>query len=197
VNYIDALLKAHRYEQAQRDWASSWGSDRGEYPDRNLLFNGDFEREPTGCDLDWRVTPSTEFETIRDKSSAKQGQWSLLIRFRGTGNVAYENVEQLVRVTPGPHTLRAWIRTDAISTREGVRFRIIDAEAEGRLDVRTEAWTGTHDWTPVNQSFTVPPGTNLVAVRLVRRVSEEFDNRIKGSLWVDDIRLTRNPSAEH
>jgi hypothetical protein len=31
----------------------------------------------------------------------------------------------------------------------------------------------------------------------VRRVSEEFDNRIKGSLWVDDIRLTRNPSAEH
>ena len=189
--YVETLLKARQYEQAQRDWAASWGTDRGDYPDRNLLFNGDFEREPTGSSLDWRIMPLGEVETSRDKSAAKQGQWGIWVRFAGTANVSYSNVEQLVRVTPGPLTLKAWVRTEAITTNEGLRFQIVDSEAPARLDVRTASWTGSHDWTLISQTFTVPPATNLLAIRLVRQPSEEFNNRIKGSVWVDAVSLVR------
>ncbi len=191
VAYIDALLKGHLYEQAQRDWAASLGADRGDFPDRNLLFNGDFEREPTGCALDWRILPSEGVETTRAKSLTKQGQWAISVRFVGLANVAYSNLEQLVRIAPGPHTLQAWIRTEQITTNEGLRFQIVDAEVPVRLDVRTASWTGNQDWTLVNQKFTVPAGTHLIAVRLLRQPSEEFDNRIKGSAWVDAVRLVR------
>jgi hypothetical protein len=192
VRYVDALLKGHRYEQAQRAWADSLGEARGDFPDKNLLFNGSFEREPSGGALDWRIRPSDEFETARDKSFSKQGQWAMAIQFRGAANVSYSHIEQWVVVTPGPHTLQAWIRTDSITTDEGPQFQIVDAEAPGRLDVRTGAWIGSHDWTFVNQSFTVPAATHLIAVRIVRQPSEAFDNRIKGSLWVDGVRLVHS-----
>ena len=106
-------------------------------------------------------------------------------------NVSYSNVEQLVRVTPGPHTLKAWVRTEGITTSEGPRFQIVDAEAKGRLDAQTASWTGSRDWTLISHMFTVPAGTNLLAVKLVRQPSEEFDNRIKGSAWVDGVSLVR------
>jgi tetratricopeptide (TPR) repeat protein len=189
--YVDALLTGHRYEQAQRAWADSLGEARGDFPAKNLLFNGSFEEEPSGVALDWRIRPSEEFETVRDKSFAKQGQWSLALHFRGTANVSYAHVEQLVIVTPGLHSLQAWIRTDGITTDQGPRFEIVDAESPARLDLRTGGWTGSHDWTLVNQSFAVPAGTHLIAARIVRQPSESFDNRIKGSLWVDGVRLVQ------
>jgi hypothetical protein len=87
--------------------------------------------------------------------------------------------------------LQAWIRTDGVSTDEGPRFQIVDAEVAARLDLRTGGWTGTHDWSLLSQSFTVPAATHLIAVRIVRQPSEAFDNRITGSVWVDGVRLVQ------
>jgi len=185
-------LKGHRYEQAQRDWASSLGEARGDFPDKNLLYNGSFERELSGGALDWRILPSDEFETVRDKTFSKQGDWALVIRFQGAANVSYAHIEQSAIVTPGLHTLQAWIRTDGVTTDEGPRFQIVDAESPGRLDVRTNSWTGTHDWILLSQSFTVPASTHLIALRIVRQPSDAFDNRIKGTVWVDGVRLVQS-----
>jgi hypothetical protein len=83
------------------------------------------------------------------------------------------------------------VRTRELTTDEGLRFHVFDPESGTRLDVYTAQLTGTNDWTPLEKTFTVPPGTNLIAVQVSRIPSEKFDNKIDGEAWVDTVSLTR------
>jgi len=189
--YIDALLAAHRYSQAQHDWADYLGKDRGAYPNHNILFNGGFEREPSLVAMDWRIQPSTEFDTVRDDAVVHDGKWSLRVTFHGTTNVSYANVLQLTVVTPGRYFLRGWVRTDAITTNEGPRLEIRDMESPARLSVRTQPFLGTKPWVYVEQPFTVGGETSLIGVRIVRDPSAKFDSKVDGRLWLDTLELVR------
>jgi hypothetical protein len=42
AEYLDLLLKQRMTEDAVQFWASYLGRLRGDYPDSNVLFNGDF-----------------------------------------------------------------------------------------------------------------------------------------------------------
>ncbi len=53
ATYIDDLLRNHKYDLARDSWITYLGPRRQDYPDRNLLFNGNFKTEPTGCPFDW------------------------------------------------------------------------------------------------------------------------------------------------
>lgn len=187
VAYVSGLLEHHRYEAARDDWAAS--RERSDYPKKNLVFNGDFEQSFSGCPLDWEIKESKDFDTTRDDSMAHEGRWSLKIRFHGDANVDYANVMQTVRVHPGNHEFRAWIRTDAVTTDQGIRIQIFDPENPARLDVRTVPVTGTHDWMPLEASFTVSENTNLIAIRVIRSPSLKFDNAITGTAWLDSVSL--------
>src|SRR5207249_4921344 len=39
ASYVDALLRSHRYFEAQQDWADYLGKNRGDYPGPNILSN--------------------------------------------------------------------------------------------------------------------------------------------------------------
>jgi hypothetical protein len=187
-SYLEFLVRNRLYDHARVAWVDYLGNRRGDYPDRNLVYNGDFESEPTGALFDWRIDPSETVETRRDTEVSKSGRASLRIRFHGTQNVAYENARQTMLVTgPGRYRLTAWIRTSNITTNEGLRVRLYDPENPSRLELRTEPVVETQDWNLLNQEFTIGPGTRLVAVSFVRNASEKFDNKINGTAWVDGV----------
>jgi tetratricopeptide (TPR) repeat protein len=188
ASYIDCLLRARRYDQAQSDWVASLGEKRDGYPGKNLVFNGGFERVPTPSVFDWRIQPTDDVETVRE-ASGHDGQWALCVKFDGKSNVSFNNVSEVIRIRPGGYRLRAWVRTQDITTNEGPRLEVQDAESAARLNIRTEPFLGTEDWHPIQQTFTVPSGTNLVAVRVVRQHSQKFDNKITGMFWLDSVEL--------
>jgi hypothetical protein len=186
--YLEFLVRNHMYDSARRAWVGYLGNRRGDYPERNLVYNGDFESEPTGALFDWRIDPSDTVDTRRDSTVSKSGRASLKIQFHGTQNVAYENARQTFYVTvPGRYRLTAWMRTDNITTNEGLRFRVYDPESPSRLEIRTEPVIGTQDWTLLNQEFSVAPGIHLVSISLVRNASGKFDSKINGTVWVDQV----------
>jgi len=156
-----------------------------------VVLDGGFERETGGSPLAWRIEPSEQFETARDNSIVHSGRWSLRIKFQGNENVEYGNLSQTAWVTPGRYSLKAWIRADNITTSEGVRLEVDDAEAPARLVLKTEAITGTSNWRAVEQSFAIGPSTNLLMIRVVRDHSRKFDSKISGTVWLDDISLIR------
>lgn len=156
VSYINALLRNHRYGEAQQSWSAYLGTDRGDYPSPNLISNGGFESEPSDCPLDWRITPSGQFETARDFTVVHGGKASLRIGFQGSANVYYTNTVQLTPATPGKYHFRAWIKTEGITTNQGPEFQIYDSENPSRLDVRAGPFLETTPWTRVDRSFTVP-----------------------------------------
>jgi hypothetical protein len=75
AEYLDLLLKQRMTEHAVQVWASYRGGRRGDYPDSNILFNGDFENPPTGAALDWRIAAA------RDEQCTCCGQSSLHVSF--------------------------------------------------------------------------------------------------------------------
>jgi hypothetical protein len=88
------------------------------------------------------------------------------------------------------------VRAEQITTDQGIGFRIVDAEEPGRLDVKTPRLSGTHDWTSIETRFIVPQQTRLVEVQVIREPSLKFDNKISGTAWVDDVRLTRGDQRQ-
>lgn len=189
--YIQLLLDQHQFEEAAASWAGYLGRSSGDYRRSNEIFNGDFEREPTGCPLDWRLSNTEGVEVGRESASSASGRWSLRLRFPGTDNLNYQGVSQFAVVDPGPYRFQAFVRTEEISTDQGIRFRLFDAEAPARFNLETESLTGTNDWKKVEKSFRVPEETKLVRLLLIRQPSLKFDNKIQGTAWIDSVRLER------
>jgi hypothetical protein len=191
ASYVDILLREKRYTDAAAAWVAYLGASRGDYPSPNLMYNGSFEREPTGAALDWRITPSEKFETARDERVAREGKFSLRIRFLGEENVSYANVLQSVVISPGKYLFRAWVKTDSITTNEGPQFQIYDPKNRAKMDVRVGPFVGTTDWIGVEGTITVPSDTHLAVVRVLRQPSFKFDNKVSGTVWLDGISLVR------
>jgi tetratricopeptide (TPR) repeat protein len=190
ASYIDTLLRGHLYDQAQSDWLANVGKNRGPYPEKNLIFNGGFESIPVRSAFDWKISPIDGVETARNPSG-HDGHWALRVKFDGNSNVSFANASQVTRIHPGAYRLRAWVRTQEITTNEGPLLEIQDAESPARLNFHTEPFLGTEDWHLFEQTFAVPSGTNLLVLRVVRQPSLKFDNKVSGIFWLDSVELIK------
>lgn len=187
--YAGALVAGHRYAEAWQGWTAYAAAREPGYPERNAIFNGSFEREAAGAVFDWRMDACEGAAAARVADRAAEGKESLRLVFDGSSNVRYGHVSQRAVLAPGAYRLEARVRTEEITTDEGIGLRVADAENATLLDARTERLTGTHEWTLLAVSFSVRAGTRLVEVRVVRDASLKFDNKLGGTAWVDGVVL--------
>jgi hypothetical protein len=113
------------------------------------------------------------------------------VELGGKENLSYGGVAQRTVVRAGRYRLRAYAKTEELSTDRGLAVRVFDVESPGRLDVRTEELKGTNEWKQVELTFTAGQGTQLIEVQLSREPSLKFDNKIRGTLWLDGATLER------
>jgi len=189
--YVDFLLKKQKFEAAVEAWTRHLGDRRGEYQESDFLYNGDFEFEPSGSSFDWRVTELEGVDVERDSAVSCSGSSSLRIRFEGKENLSYSHISQMAVVKPGGYLFRAQVRTEGITTDQGVGFRISDAESRSRLDIRIENFVGTSGCEKVKERFLVPRQTTLIQIQVVRQSSWKFDDKISGTAWIDGVSLVR------
>jgi hypothetical protein len=189
-DYLTFLLSHGQEPTAAETWAALNAASATDYRRSNWIFNGAFETAPRPVPLDWQIDHTGDVEVLRSPLAPHDGKWSLELRFPGTENVQFEGVRQRTILSPGKWRVSAAIRTDGITTDEGVAIRVFDALQSRRLDVTTEALAGTHDWTGVERIFEVAPETRIVGVEVFRRSSQRFDSKIAGSAWVDSLELT-------
>ena len=188
-SYVDWLLGARQYEAASHVLAEHAHRAPEQGHKANRVFNASFEREPTGTALDWNITPDQHAEASWDVATALHGSRSLKIRFDGEANIAYRHVYQKVVVNPGRMRFRAAIRARGLTSDQGVGFRIYDAERQSRVDQRTKTVSGTCDWKTLEIKISVPRHSRLLQIQLVRQPSSKFDNKLAGTVWIDDISL--------
>ncbi len=53
----------------------------------------------------------------------------------------------------------------------------------------TQNEIGTLPWTMEELDFVTGPQTHVITVRVTSKLSERLDNKIRGTLWVDDVSL--------
>lgn len=184
ASYVAFLLDQRRYEEARQVWLKA--APPGAAGDR--IYNGGFEQDASGCRLDWTLASSPGVEMERDTSVAKEGSFSLCVRFRNSGNVALNSPAQTVVVSPGRYRLSAWLKTEDLTSDQGVGLCVADAESPERLTKQTEPLLGTNDWTEVQMEFSVPPQSNVIDISVCRQRSKYYSG-LGGTAWVDAVRL--------
>ncbi|MGB9431071.1 MAG: hypothetical protein WBQ89_02410, partial [Candidatus Acidiferrum sp.] len=82
------------------------------------------------------------------------------------------------------------MRTERISTDRGIRFEILDPRHSSSVQLMTPDVVGTNPWTLVQSDLVTGPDTHLLKITLRRIPSWKFDNKLSGTVWVDDVALT-------
>lgn len=185
--YVNWLLAHRQPAEAVRAWAEHLGKEAGDYPEPNHVFNGGFERPFTQARLDWSVSAVEGIDAQRDAAVAYEGRHSFRVSFPGTQNFHYRGLAQTAAVTPGRWRLRVMAKSDGITTISGPHLHVL---GEG-VDAKTEDLLGSNPWTPLSVEFTVPPRTTSVMIVLCREPTHKFDSKIKGTVWVDALKLNK------
>lgn len=189
ADYVGKLFTAKKVQSAADYWSVYW-RNLPKHPG-NLLLNAGFENPPAPTILDWSFLPSEEAQTARDCTVGREGNCSLRVQFEAKDNLNFHNAWQIAFVTPGRYHFEAYIKVRQITTDEGVRFRIVNAEEPGTVLALTEGVTGSGDWKKVLVNFDVPEGVRALQLQVVRLPSSRFENQIQGVAWIDQADLAR------
>ncbi len=177
IPYVHFLAGKGRMIEAAQVWLAGASKLDPDYPLSNRVFNGGFERELGESPFEWTVKPEAGVKVARAQESEN---WSLQIEFEGKQNVDYHHVSQLVYLEPGQYRLAARAKAEKLTTEQGVGLAFAGAA--------TNMVSGTTGWTTLEA---VGDAGGLVEVRVIRRPSKRFENKIKGTVWIDSVKLTR------
>ena len=197
--FLDALREHGQPGQLETAWAELGTRHPLAFPRRaapdELITNGGFESDLWNGGLDWRVQPVEGAVVSVDNLNFFDGARALRLEFDGRHNLHYQHVFQFVPVRPAAaYRFSFFLRTQGLTSDSGPRFEITDAYEPGRLALTTRNVLGSARWSLEQLEFSTGPETRLLLVRLIRPPSQKLDNRLAGTVWLDQVRLTALPA---
>jgi tetratricopeptide (TPR) repeat protein len=199
AKFFDALIRRGRTADAYRLWPQAVSimlnlppAD----PGGSLVWDGGFESGYTGAGFAWYFRPVTEDVQISlDRSEKRSGEQSLRILFNGLRNVNFEDGCHNIAPEPGKrYLLTAWVRTQSLTSSEGVRLEIVTYDPPSNERVQTEAVDGTQVWKQIRMEWVAPATATIGMVCVKRNMSDMPGSNIQGAAWIDDVSLV--PIAE-
>jgi tetratricopeptide (TPR) repeat protein len=191
--FLTDLIAQDRAGDAARVWKQALaaaGLPLDDPQGGSLVWNGGFESDIANGGFDWRETAGLSTAMSYDTSVFHSGKRSLRIDFGGGANPDFADVVEFVAVRPQTaYHFRAYMRTDSISTESGMRFHIFDPNHPGAVDLLTPDMTGTQPWLATEADVTTGPQTHILEIQVRRLRSRLFNNKLSGTVWVDDVSL--------
>jgi tetratricopeptide (TPR) repeat protein len=190
---IQALRRRGLIQDASGVWqqaASFAGFADLPHPAGSVVWDGGFESGETGLGYSWTFSPNAHGVQIRQDCREKHsGSCSLRVSFGGQFDLNFLDVCHLVPVQPATaYVFSAWVHTRELSTDQGVHF-ILGGTPSEAAPVLTPDVRGTVDWQQIRADWMAPPGVQEARICLARLPSDQPDNKIRGTLWVDDVAL--------
>ena len=194
-DYVNFLSNdCYRPDDAAAAWVEYAKRVAPGYRESEWVFNGGFEMERAQVASDWRWNERTrEAEVDLDPAEKFSGSRSLRIAFRGASRAVYEGASQQVGVSPGVYRFSAAVRTQELSSADGIFFHITGGDRASRVDVQSAQSTGTTSWHTISSEVIVPEGVSQIRIQIVRRPGQRAveEGGLKGTAWVDDASLTK------
>lgn len=196
---LEALIHKMQMTDAQRVWDQALvfaDVSRPAYPHGSLVWDGGFESNVAGGGFAWRYSPYlSDVQMTFDQKEKHSGNRSLRLTFDGLRNIDFADVCQYIHVQPSTaYQFSAWVRTRSLSTDEGVRFGLHSYGSSTNSTAWTDDVRGTQPWTQVKLSWTSAKDVQELQVCVSRRPSAQFDSKIFGSAWIDDVTLIPDTS---
>jgi hypothetical protein len=132
-----------------------------------------------------------------DAQEKHSGNHSLRLTFDGKALVTSIDICHYVPVQPSTsYRFSAWVKTRAVTTDQGVRFQLRSLGTQDASVTVTPDVHGSEPWTRLEIPWSAGNDVQEVQVCLIRLLSDQIENKIKGTTWVDDVALVPE-SAEH
>jgi len=203
IPFTDSLVGAHRIDDAHRVWTEAVTLANPIPPPNDapssLIWDGGFETGLAGGGFSWVFAPaSLGVQSSADTKEKHSGERSLRLVFDGRRNVDFDGICHIAFVEPGAsYRFSAWVKTQALTTDQGVRFRLEWIENAHNSAVETPDLHGTQPWIEVSIPWTATgDASRQVRVCINRKPSGDFGSRIHGSAWIDDVALIPAPNAQ-
>jgi len=173
------------YQEGRPEWVcEAWIARVGGRPCFNTLVNGDFESRELDSDRGWQLREYAGYSAEVDRDGRLQ------IRFSGTHNVNLRTPQQRVPLRgSGSLALVGRWRGEQITTRSGVFLQVIVMCADARHSFSTDDRYKSWDWQAFRLVFDYDERCHTATVRVRRGSTNALDNKIGGTVWLDDLRL--------
>ncbi len=192
--FINELVHQRRVPDAVNAWnqaVSIMQNPPPPDPAGSLLWDGGFESGYTGGGFSWHFIPATnDVQISLDQTEKHAGERSLRILFNGHRNISFEDACHNIAPEPGKrYLLSAWVKTQSLTSSEGVRLQIFVFTATNTESVMTEDVHGTQPWKQLQLAWVAPPGASFGSVCVKRKMSDKPESAIEGAAWFDDISM--------
>ena len=190
---VGALLREKQIAEAERVWKQAadfagYGNIPG--PADSLLWDGGFESGIFGNGFAWALPGGAPVQISFDTREKHSGNRSLRLLFNGRYNLGLNGPCAEVVVQPSTvYHFSAWIRTQSITTEQGIRFQLRPMGTQENSTLATTDLRGTQPWTKVETQWSSGKNVQEMQVCAARLPSQEFDDKIQGIAWVDDVAL--------
>jgi tetratricopeptide (TPR) repeat protein len=198
---VGSLRRNHQIEEAVRVWkqaaAFAGFKDLGD-PRGSVLWDGGFESGETALAYTWNFSPNYQGVQLRVQSEEKHsGSRALRITFDGRSNLSFRDVCHVFPVKPGTaYRFSAWVHSRDLSTDQGVHFLLSAFGGVDAAPLATSDMLGSLAWQEIAAQWTAPATASEAQVCLERLPSDQPDNQIHGTLWVDDVAVVPVPSGK-
>jgi len=194
VVFINALLQQRRAADAVDAWGQAVSIMQNPPPPDlagSLLWDGGFESGYIGGGFAWHFAPaSNDVQISLDQSEKHSGERALRILFNGHRNISFEDgCHNFVPESGKRYLLSAWVKTQSLTSNEGVRLRIFVFAPTNNQSVATEDVRGTQPWQQLQLAWVAPPGAGFGTVCVIRKMSDMPGSDIQGAAWLDDISM--------
>jgi hypothetical protein len=191
---MGALRNSKRFAEAHRVWdqavlAAGMADLQG--PPGSVLWDGGFEAGVSGGGYSWYFPEvSQNVEISIDAQEKHSGNHSLRLTFDGKSIVTSTDICHYVPVSPSTtYSFSAWMKTAAVATDQGIRIQLRSLGTQNTSMAATPELHGSEPWTRLEIPWSSAKDAHEVQVCLVRFLSDQLENRIKGIVWVDDVAL--------
>ena len=191
---IAVLLQDRKIAEAQGVWDQAValaGLSNLPAPAGSVLWDGGFESGVIGGGFDWTLPDGIPGVHINIDSREKHsGARSLRLMFDGKFNINLVGPCHDVPVQPSTsYRFSAWLRTQSLSTDQGLRFQLRPRGTQDFSSVVTSDMHGSLPWTRIEIPWSSGNDVREMQVCLARFPSQEVNNKLQGIAWVDDVAL--------
>jgi hypothetical protein len=193
IPLMNSFIQQNLVAEAKQIWqqaldVTEWPQERED--SGSVVFNGGFEHEPANGGFDWREQSMAGVSYALDTVVFHSGKQSLRVVFDGNANFDFANLLEYMPVERRRiYHFSAYLRAEGITTDSGLRFWIYDPRNPAEVQILTPNMVGTNPWTRVSVDVATGDTTDLLVISLRRIPSWKFDNKLRGTVWVDDVSL--------
>lgn len=192
AGFLTFLLQKKLYAFAYSAWQQllpKSGFDALAY-----LFNGSFERPPSGVPFDWTIAGGVGIVAGVYARPDDDSKSALLVSF-GQVRGAFPTIRQTIVLPPGAYRFTGSLMGEMLA-RRGLQWRVTCVG--GATAGESEAFLGrSPKWRAFEFDLVVPPDKCAAqSVELIHMARSPSEQLASGSIWFDDLAITRRKDPQ-